>query len=495
MTSLESLQETHQALRAKLTLLDQQLFALQAAPATINECAESISGLLQTLATQESAIVTRLLPVLRTQPDESVLRFLSEHERRRRTTQALMVLLLKSGRQSADQILNCATNLLAGLREHLAYEEMHLFPVVARLLSDPSATSIATDAERINQPADGPRKPAGPLMTAERRHLDVAAWLATLNQASDESNRAGPWPDMVWQSSDALMVIDEQRRVLAMNPTLERWMGRGIHEVAGQISCGALLGCHDLRSRSLADQFHRCPGLKAMRRATPVTAAEYMIQHSHGRRRSVCASYTPIRAGPAGPVWTLVILRDTRIQKRRENRLMRHAALDPLTRLPDGASVAAFGRKELARAARYGRPLALVVADLDGFRAGAGQPGEPAADALLVDVSHVLRTTCRAQDVLARSGRDEFAFLLPETTAAGAVSVAERARHAIAAFPFAQNARGPALSAVHVALSAGVAVFPKDGITLEALVAQAREQLDKAKRLDRNPNGHAPALG
>lgn len=81
---------------------------------------------------------------------------------------------------------------------------------------------------------------------------------------------------------------------------------------------------------------------------------------------------------------------------------------------------------ESARAARHGHPLALLLIDLDDFKSVNDQRGHPAGDAVLVRVSEALHQTAREADAVGRIGGDEFALLLPETTAADAMRVAER---------------------------------------------------------------------
>ena len=93
-------------------------------------------------------------------------------------------------------------------------------------------------------------------------------------------------PKLLWQACDGMMVIDEGRRVVAMNPTLQQWVGPAISEA----DCGALLGCRDLHGTCLASCTKACPGLKAMRTGLPVNAAEYSIRTARGQRRIVSAS-------------------------------------------------------------------------------------------------------------------------------------------------------------------------------------------------------------
>jgi diguanylate cyclase (GGDEF)-like protein/putative nucleotidyltransferase with HDIG domain len=75
---------------------------------------------------------------------------------------------------------------------------------------------------------------------------------------------------------------------------------------------------------------------------------------------------------------------------------------------------------ELDRSRRHGRPVSLVLIDLDGFRAVNGQHGHPAGDSLLLEVAGALESYLRPGDALARTGGDEFAVLLLDTDGTGA---------------------------------------------------------------------------
>jgi diguanylate cyclase (GGDEF)-like protein len=98
---------------------------------------------------------------------------------------------------------------------------------------------------------------------------------------------------------------------------------------------------------------------------------------------------------------------------------------DALTGLPNRRAYEERLRHEVARARRYDHPLALCVLDLDGFKGVNDRLGHPAGDQVLRAVADAIRAT-RAGDEGFRIGGDEFAILLPETTARGAVAAVQR---------------------------------------------------------------------
>jgi diguanylate cyclase (GGDEF)-like protein len=149
--------------------------------------------------------------------------------------------------------------------------------------------------------------------------------------------------------------------------------------------------------------------------------------------------------------------------------LRRAASTDPLTGLLNRRAFGERVARELARARRTGEPFALLVADVDCFKAVNDGGGHAAGDAALVAIASTLRAGLRAIDSLARVGGDEFAVLLPATGAAGAAEAAARltARVAAGSLP---------------AISIGSAAYGSDGHSADDLLRAADLGLYAAKR-------------
>ncbi len=157
-------------------------------------------------------------------------------------------------------------------------------------------------------------------------------------------------------------------------------------------------------------------------------------------------------------------------------RLETLASTDPLTGLLNHRAFHARLDEEIARAGRGGQPLALLLVDLDDFRAINNTHGHQAGDRALAAIAAALRGSLRAGDSAGRLGGDEFAALLPAADLPEALAVAERARAAIA---------GSALPAgdatIHATTSLGVAVLPRHARTRDALIAAADQAAYAAK--------------
>jgi len=163
--------------------------------------------------------------------------------------------------------------------------------------------------------------------------------------------------------------------------------------------------------------------------------------------------------------------------------LRKEAQTDEKTGLWNARYFGGILAAEMDRARRFGRPLALIMADLDLLRNINNTYGHLAGDTVLAGIGQIIRQTVREYDTAARFGGEEFAMLLPETQAVDAVAVAERLRQAVEAAEFTVTTSP---SPIHATLSLGVACFPESGEAPDELVHQADVALYQAKLRGRN---------
>ena len=156
------------------------------------------------------------------------------------------------------------------------------------------------------------------------------------------------------------------------------------------------------------------------------------------------------------------------------------ATTDPITGLANHRAMFAALDQELERCHRYGRPCSVLFRDLDHFKALNDACGHAAGDTALREFGGVVRDSLRGVDILARWGGEEFVVLLPETTDAQAMDLAERVRGAVAGHVFAAS------GGTRLTCSLGVASYPQDAQRRDDLVEMADQAMYAAKRLGRN---------
>jgi diguanylate cyclase (GGDEF)-like protein len=157
----------------------------------------------------------------------------------------------------------------------------------------------------------------------------------------------------------------------------------------------------------------------------------------------------------------------------------RLATVDPLTLVANRQAILGRVDEEIARAARYRRPLSVILLDLDHFKRLNDSHGHAAGDLVLRQVGLMLAENVRATDVAGRYGGEEFLILLPDTPLDGAVVLAEKLRQELMLVEVPGVDRS-------VSASFGVAVYPTDAPDGEMLVRMADRALYAAKSRGRN---------
>lgn len=138
--------------------------------------------------------------------------------------------------------------------------------------------------------------------------------------------------------------------------------------------------------------------------------------------------------------------------------------------------------REVERAARFQRPLALLMLDIDRFKALNDAYGHQRGNEVLMETAERVRAAVREVDVVARYGGEEIALLLPETGASGAEQLAERVWSGIRERPFTSPGEPP----VPVRVSLGIAIYPEHGRSAPSLLASADVALYAAKSAGRD---------
>ena len=138
-------------------------------------------------------------------------------------------------------------------------------------------------------------------------------------------------------------------------------------------------------------------------------------------------------------------------------------------------------KREVATARRYGRPLSLLIADIDFFKKVNDTYGHGVGDVAIRMVADICAQTLRESDLVARIGGEEFVILMPETTGESACSTAERLRKAIAAIEISADERS-----FSITVSLGVTEWSPEDENVEATLARADGALYEGKQGGRN---------
>lgn len=161
----------------------------------------------------------------------------------------------------------------------------------------------------------------------------------------------------------------------------------------------------------------------------------------------------------------------------RTRALLRRAEIDQLTGLRNRGAVTRRCQEMLLLAKRGKRPLAVVMADADGFKACNDEGGHQYGDWVLQALARGLKEGCRGSDIVGRMGGDEFLIVLPDTAEQGALHVCRRVAERLEERKAEHRRDGLPWPS----LSFGVAIFPEHGSGLDELIRVADRAMYEAK--------------
>lgn len=180
-------------------------------------------------------------------------------------------------------------------------------------------------------------------------------------------------------------------------------------------------------------------------------------------------------------------IRRQRFQERlRDNyeRSLAMALTDSLTGLYNRRYLTAHMSSLTVRLTDSGKPLAVLMFDIDYFKQINDTHGHGVGDEVLVELSRRVVHNVRSVDTVARFGGEEFLVLMPDTEESLASTVAERLRASVAREPF--RTRGEESLALEITISVGVAMFNPEVDTVDSIIKKADDALYEAKRSGRN---------
>ena len=220
--------------------------------------------------------------------------------------------------------------------------------------------------------------------------------------------------------------------------------------------------------------------LEQVTRADEPFEDEFRILHADGSIRWIAERGIATHDASGRIIRMLGVNYDTTERKAAEERIRELALTDPLTGLPNRRTLQELLTREMARAARGGPVVALLLVDLDDFKRINDTLGHAAGDTLLAEVARRLQASVREGDIVARIGGDEFAVL--------ATAEEDGGRFAALAERLVEKMDAPVQlhgTDVRAGASVGLATFPGDAADAGALLAHADLALYAAKAAGR----------
>jgi diguanylate cyclase (GGDEF)-like protein/PAS domain S-box-containing protein len=304
------------------------------------------------------------------------------------------------------------------------------------------------------------------LLLSRSNRLQRLEWAArqALRRANQDLDHSRHALQALFQAVPApLLVLDRDGTVIQANAEARDFFGEA-----------ALGPAQALRRCFSPEDFARITAPAAQGRSS---AFEGQVRLPDGGLRDMLLRASSVEI--QGAAHCLAVCMDISQRKEMEARLALLAHTDPLTGLANRHRFFDAAAAEIKRSRRRGSPPAVLMLDLDHFKGINDSLGHEAGDAALRRVAMLCRTLLRSQDLACRLGGEEFAVLLPETGAEGALALAERMRRAVEGLRLDQDG-------AQLTVSVGVAVVAGEEPSVNPALARADRALYAAKRAGRN---------
>lgn len=306
------------------------------------------------------------------------------------------------------------------------------------------------------------------------RHLAVLN--DQLKRQLDELERAQArlrLADVVVQhTGEAIVVLEQDMRVVSTNPGFSRMTGFTAEAVRG-------------KPLTLFEEDDAIVQIKSRLQQAEHWDGTLWAERASGGRFPMEASIDVAHDTEAGASRYVMVFRDVTVQKRLEDRLRELSSTDALTLLANRRTFDETLEREWHRATRTGEPMSLLMLDVDHFKPYNDMYGHPAGDRCLQQVANALAGGIDREGALvARYGGEEFAVILPRTDSDVANAVAETLRQRVEALGIPHAGHS---SADHVTISIGLSTrTPPHSADFVDLMHSADQALYQAKKHGRN---------
>jgi diguanylate cyclase (GGDEF)-like protein/PAS domain S-box-containing protein len=286
--------------------------------------------------------------------------------------------------------------------------------------------------------------------------------------------------DLVTHIFDGLYLVDSQRKIVYWNKNAEKITGYRAGEVIGSHCWNNILMHVDQRGQSLCK--HMCPLAATIQDGT-ARETEIYLHHKEGHRVPVWVRTTPLRdkAGAiigGAELFTDLSAQNTITSKIRE--LEKLSYIDQLTQLANRRYCEMALENLLAEKARTGLSFAVMLIDIDHFKAFNDTYGHGVGDLVLQSVAKTLLHTSRPYDVFGRWGGEEFIGIIRDIDQEALASRCERTRHLIAHSSVKAGDRR-----LRVTVSIGAAIAKTDD-NVQTVIKRGDDRLYLSKDAGRN---------
>jgi diguanylate cyclase (GGDEF)-like protein/PAS domain S-box-containing protein len=337
---------------------------------------------------------------------------------------------------------------------------------------------IGKDIETARDELDARvRERTAELIETNRRLQDEIGERREMERALRASERN--YRDLVDSVNSIILRWDARGRVVFMNPYGLKFFGYAMEELIGKNVVGTIVPENESISRrdlaNLMVEIQQDPDRFRNNENENITR--------DGRRVWIYWTNRAITDDDGGIVEILSVGNDITGRRHMEAELRRLATTDPLTGAFNRRRFFQKARQEFLRHQRYNHCFAVLLMDLDRFKAINDTYGHPVGDAVLKAFVETCQSTFRVTDIFGRTGGEEFSAVLPETNQAGAALMAERLRERVMNRRITVETDSPPIT---ISVSIGVTCLQEGDIALESMIRRADKALYAAKKAGRN---------